>query len=106
MLPYSGKLSRIGEKYGFRGLLACAASKNATPQILRRKLLQIATKPRNSQKIFPSKVSRYMVFYCAVITGGELSGLSLLNVRGKKPGRDTFLSPWEEQQCYHAIAEW
>ena len=38
-----------------------------------------------------------MVFYCAVITGGELPGLSLLNVRGKKPGRDTFLSPWEEQ---------
>ena len=68
--------------------------------------MQIATKQRNPQKFFPSKVSRYMVFYCAVITGGELPGLSLLNVRGKKPGRDTFLSPWEEQQCYHALAEW
>ena len=44
------KHSRIGEKYdfhgeNFHGLLACAAPKNATPQISRRKLLRIATKP-------------------------------------------------------------
>ena len=54
------KLSQIGDKYdfrkeNFRGLLACAAPKNATPQILQRKLSLIATKPRNSWKFLPRK---------------------------------------------------
>ena len=56
------KLPWIGEKYDFRGenfcrLLAFAAPKNAMPQILQRKLLQIATKLQNSWKFLPSKVS-------------------------------------------------
>ena len=59
-LGYSGKLSRektlrIGEKYNFRGLLAFAVPKDAMPQILRRKLSCIATKPLNSQKVFSLK---------------------------------------------------
>ena len=59
-LGYSGKLSRektlrIGEKYDFRGLLAFAVPKDAMPQILRRKLSCIATKPLNSQKVFSLK---------------------------------------------------
>ena len=45
----------------FRRLLAFAAPKNATPQILQRKLLRIATKPRNIAKVFSFKVSHYMV---------------------------------------------
>ena len=49
------KLSRIGEKYdfrgeNFRGLLSFAAPKDSTPQISRRKRLCIATKPQNSRK--------------------------------------------------------
>ena len=54
-LPFSGnfcgrKLSRIGEKYifrgeNFRGLLAFAAPMDATAQISQRKLSHIATKP-------------------------------------------------------------
>jgi len=51
------KLSRISEKYdfrreNFRGLLGFAAPKDATLQILRRKLSRIATKLRNSQQVF------------------------------------------------------
>jgi len=42
-IPYSGKLSQIGEQYNFRrenfhGLLAFATPKDATPQISQRKL--------------------------------------------------------------------
>ena len=68
---YSGKLSREKIfanwwKYNFRwenfrGLLAFAAPKDATPQISRGKLSRIATKPRNSRKFSPSKVFRYTV---------------------------------------------
>ena len=59
---YSGeflreKLSQIGDFRGenFCGLLAFATPKNAMPQISRRKLLQLATKLRNLQKVFPWK---------------------------------------------------
>ena len=56
------KLSWIVEKYdfcgeNFRRLLAFAVRKDATPQILRRKLLHIATKPWNLRNFSPSKVS-------------------------------------------------
>ena len=71
-IPYSGKFSRekllrIGEKYDFRGenlrgLPAFAAPKVRCPQILWIKLSQIATKPRNSRKFSPSKVSCCTVF--------------------------------------------
>ena len=61
------KLSRIGEKYdfhgeNFRGLLAFAAPKDATPQISRRKLLRIATKPQNLRSFLLRKCSaiRYL----------------------------------------------
>jgi len=58
------KLLQIGEKYdfhreNFRGLLAFAAPRTPLPQISRRKLSRIATKPRNSCKFSPSKVSHY-----------------------------------------------
>ena len=54
------KLSWIGEKYVFHGenfcgLLAFAAPKDPTPQILRRKLSRIATKLWNSQSFLPQK---------------------------------------------------
>ena len=59
-IPYSGKLAREKTfanwwKYdfrgeNFRGLLAFAMLKDATPQISWRKLSRIATKPRNSRK--------------------------------------------------------
>ena len=72
-IPYSGKLSREKTfanwwKYdfrreNFRGLLAFAVPKDATPQISRRKLSCIATKLRNSWKFSPSKVSRYTVMF-------------------------------------------
>ena len=72
------KLSRIGENFrgeNFRGLLAFAAPKDTTLQILQRKLSRIATKLRNSRKFYTSKVFRYTVYthipmlmYCAVIT--------------------------------------
>ena len=41
---------------------------------------------------------------CSVNTGSELPRLSLLNAKskGRKPGRDTSLSPWEEQRCHQA----
>ena len=62
LLPYSGKLSREKTfanwwKYdfrgeNFRGLLAFAVPKDATPQISWRKLSRIATKPQNSWKVF------------------------------------------------------
>ena len=55
------KLSQIGEKYDFRGLLTFAVPKVSHPQISQRILSQIATKPRNSQKFSPSKVSHYTV---------------------------------------------
>ena len=67
-IPYSGKLSREktfanydfhGEN--FHGLLAFTTPKDATPHISQRKLLRIATKPRNSRKFSPSKVFRYTV---------------------------------------------
>ena len=56
------KLSQIGEKCNFHGenfrrLLAFAVPKDATPQILQRKLLRIATKPQNLRNFSPSKVS-------------------------------------------------
>ena len=31
--------------------------------------------------------------WCTVCTGGELSGLSLPDARGRKPGRETSLNP-------------
>ena len=57
------KLSQICEKYdfrweNFRGLLAFAVQKDATPQISQRKLSCIATKLR---KFYPSKVFRYTI---------------------------------------------
>ena len=70
---YSGKLSRnklsrIGEKYNFCGenfrecsLLPCQRMPH--PHILWRKLLQIATKLRNSWKFSLSKVSCYTVSF-------------------------------------------
>ena len=70
-IPYSGKLSRektfarIGDFRGenYRGLLVFAAPKDATPSNFAEKTFaRIATKPRNSRKFSPSKVSRYMVF--------------------------------------------
>ena len=75
-IPYSGKLSQIGEKYdfhreNFRGLLTFAALKVPHPQILRRKLSRIATKLRNSRKFSPSKVSHCTVLSCL----GSLVGL-------------------------------
>ena len=62
------KLSRIGEKYdfrgeNFRGLLTFAAPKDTTPPILRRTHLRIATKLRNPRKFSPLKVSRYTVHH-------------------------------------------
>ena len=53
------KLSRIGDfsRENFHGLLACAAPKMPHPQNLQRKLSRIATKPQNSRKFFPLKVS-------------------------------------------------
>ena len=61
------KLSRIGEntfftEKTFAHLLAFAAPNDATPQIFRRKLSRIATKPQNSWKFSPSKVFRYTVY--------------------------------------------
>ena len=68
MVPYSGKLSRENWwKIWFlrRKLLwiahSCCAKGHHTPKFLRRKLSRIATKPRNSQKFSPSKVSCYTV---------------------------------------------
>ena len=51
------KLSQIGEKYDFWGenlrrLLTCDASKETTPTNFVKKLLQIATIPRNSRKLW------------------------------------------------------
>ena len=45
-----------------RRLLACAAPKDATPLNLQKKLLRIATNPRNSRKFSHTKVSRYTTF--------------------------------------------
>jgi len=68
-LLHSGKFSRekllqIGEKYNFAEKIVADCSlvphqRKPCPQILWRKLSQIATKPRNSRKFSPSKVSRY-----------------------------------------------
>ena len=71
------KLSQIGEKYNFHGenfrrLLAFAVPKDATPQILQRKLSHIATNPQNSQKFSPSKVSRYTVSLCFMTRNLEI----------------------------------
>ena len=68
------KLSQIGEKYDFRGenfcgLLAFAVPKDGMPQILRRKLLRIATKLRNSHKFSSSKVFRYTVLQLSHVKG-------------------------------------
>ena len=49
------------EGENFRRLLIFAAPKNATAQISQRKLSRIATKPQNSWKFSPSKISRYTV---------------------------------------------
>ena len=51
------KLSRIGKKYdfrrqNFRRLLTLLPQRTPHPQILQRKLLRIATKLRNSWKVF------------------------------------------------------
>ena len=67
------KLSQIGEKYdfseeNFRGLLTFAAPKVPHLQILQRKLSHITTKPQNSRKFSPSKVSCYMVCYILACT--------------------------------------
>ena len=48
------------EKY-FMGCSLVSLPKDTTPSILQRKLLRIATKPRNSWKFSPSKVSHYIV---------------------------------------------
>ena len=58
--------SQIGEKYNFRRenfhrLLAFAVPKVPRLQILRRKLLRIATKPWNLWKFSPSNISCCMV---------------------------------------------
>ena len=58
------KLSRIGEKYDC-SLLLCQRTPH--PPILWRKLSQITTKPRNSQKFSPSKVFRYTVVFVGVL---------------------------------------
>ena len=58
LLLYSRKLSR--EKI-FMDCSLVPRQRTPHPQILRRKPSQIATKPQNSQKFSPSKVSRYTV---------------------------------------------
>jgi len=65
-IPYSGKLSRIGENMIFveKTLADCSLllrQRTPRPKISRRKLSQIATKPWNSRKFSPSKVSCYTV---------------------------------------------
>ena len=68
-LPYSREREKTfvnGWKIRFAkrnisGLLAGVAAKRHTPSILQRKLLRIATKPRNSWKFSPSEVSQYIV---------------------------------------------
>ena len=61
------KLSRISERYNFRGenfrgLLALLRQRMPRPKFCGKKLLRFATKPRNSRKFSPSKVSHYTVF--------------------------------------------
>ena len=64
------KLSQIGKNYdfhkeNFRGLLACAAPKDATPPNFAEKTCANSHKPWNSWRFSPSKVSRYTV--CMVL---------------------------------------
>ena len=56
------KLLRIGKKYDFHGLLACAGTKDTTPPNFAEKTFA-ATKLQNSRKLSPSKVSCYMVLF-------------------------------------------
>ena len=65
---FRGRKLQICEKYDFRGenfrrLPTFAVPKDATSQILGRKLLHIATKPQNLRKFSPSKVSHYTVYH-------------------------------------------
>ena len=60
------KLLQIGGKYdfhreNFHWLLTRAAPKDATSSNFAKKTSRLATKPRNSQKFSPSKVSHYIV---------------------------------------------
>ena len=81
------KLSRIGEKYdfrgeNFRGLLACAAPKDATPPNFAEKTFANSHKTTKFARLSPSKVSRYTVAaiftnitaMCDVTTCGMLRG--------------------------------
>ena len=61
------KLSQIGGKYDFfqehfRGLLAFATPKDASPLNFMEKTFAKATKPQNLWKFSPAKVSRYTVY--------------------------------------------
>ena len=63
------KLSRIGEKYAFRGenfcgLLAFAVPKDATPQILQRKLSRIAQNREICKSFLPRKFSAIWYVTC------------------------------------------
>ena len=64
----SGKLCQLVENkiYVEKSFAACSLvlPKDASPSNLRRKLSQIATKPQNSQKFLPLKVSCYTVPSC------------------------------------------
>ena len=71
------KLLQIGKKMQFHGenfcrLLAFTVTKDATLQILQRKLMHIATKQQNSQKFSPSNVSRYTVSLCFMTRNLEI----------------------------------
>ena len=67
-IPYSGKLCQLVENkiYVEKSYAACSLvlPKDASPSNLRGKLSQIATKPQNSRKLFPLKVSHYTVPSC------------------------------------------
>ena len=89
----------------FYGLFAFAAPKDAMPPILQRKLSQIATKPRNSQKFSPLKVSRYTVLNSSLAShsithsiltvashtplGEKTAWSTVVKTRGLSSGRET-----------------
>ena len=66
----------------------CATPKNDTAQILWRKLLRIATKPRNSWKFSPPKVSHYTIHYKLVPWGREKEILSIIYLQDRADFND------------------
>ena len=65
-IPYSGKLCQLVENkiYVEKSFAASSVPKDTSPSNFVEKISRIATKPQNSQKFLPSKVSRYTLPSC------------------------------------------